>query len=216
MIKALKPIFAIKVIHTELRISNDTMEEKIIALLQEQNSTAISLLYDNYAPALFGVIIKVVRSHEVAEQVLQDTFVKVWKNSAGYDRSKGKLFTWLINIARNTAIDATRTSYYKHFSKTEDIDTLFAVKSDTEIHPEHIGLQQIVETLDDKYRILIEKIYFEGYTQKEIEEELGIPLGTVKTRLRYAINELRTKFLDHNSTELAALLIILDKYIMNL
>ncbi len=157
-----------------------------------------------------------MRSHELAEQVLQDTFVKVWKNSSGYDRSKGKLFTWLINIARNTAIDATRTSHYKHFSKTEDIDTLITVQSDNEIQPDHLGLRQIVESLDDKYRILIEKIYFEGYTQKEIEEELGIPLGTVKTRLRYAMNELRSKFLDQNSAELASLLIILNKFIINL
>ncbi len=172
------------------------MEEKIISLLEARNSTAISLLYDNYAAVLFGVILKIVRSNELAEQVLQDTFVKVWVNSAKFDKSKGRLFTWMVNIARNAAIDATRSTNYKHFKKTDDLDSVVSLQSNIAISPEHVGLRQMVEQLEDKYRILIEKIYFEGYTQREIENELDIPLGTVKTRLRHAIKELRSKFND--------------------
>ncbi|HMQ05798.1 MAG TPA: sigma-70 family RNA polymerase sigma factor [Saprospiraceae bacterium] len=172
------------------------MEEKIISLLEARNSIAISLLYDNYAAALFGVILKIVQSNELAEQVLQDTFIKVWKNSDKFDKSRGRLFTWMVNIARNTAIDATRSTHYKYFKKTNDLDTLVSLQSRNAISPEQVGLRQLVDHLEDKYRTLIEKIYFEGYTQREIEKELDIPIGTVKTRLRHAIKELRSKFND--------------------
>lgn len=188
------------------------MEEKIVSMLQHQNQQAISLLYDNYAPALFGIIVRVVRSHELAEQVLQDTFVKVWKYGSQYDASKGRLFTWLLNVARNTAIDATRTAHFKHYSKVENEESLRTRPSDFVLNPDHVGLRSLVESLDEKYRLLIEKIYFEGYTHSEIEEELGIPAGTVKTRLRFAINELRKKFADSNTGELSALLLFLENF----
>lgn len=192
------------------------MEEKIVSMLQHQNQQAISLLYDNYAPALFGIIVRVVRSHELAEQVLQDTFVKVWKYGSQYDSSKGRLFTWLLNVARNTAIDATRTAHFKHYSKVENEESLRTRPSDFVLNPDHVGLRTLVESLDEKYRLLIEKIYFEGYTHSEIEEELGIPAGTVKTRLRFAMNELRKKFADSNTGELSAMLLFLENFMNKL
>ncbi len=172
------------------------MEEKIISLLPTQSSEAAKLLYDHYAPALFGVILRVVHSRELAEQVLQDTLIKVWRFGNQFDRSKGRLFTWMLNIARNTAIDATRTGHYKFHSRTDDIQTLVHRESGDSLNPEHIGLRQLVGQLDEKYRVLIEKIYFEGFTHQEVEEAFGTPIGTVKTRLRYAIQELRGKFED--------------------
>lgn len=189
------------------------MEEKIIPLLHAQSNEAVGLLYDNYAPALFGVILRVVRSRELAEQVLQDTFVKAWRFGSQYDRAKGRLFTWLLNIARNTAIDATRTGHFKHYAKTDDIQSLAHRESGDSLNPEHIGLRQLVGQLDEKYRVLIEKIYFEGYTQQEVEEELGIPLGTVKTRLRYAIQALRSKFGEAETGPLSVLILFLENYL---
>ncbi len=189
------------------------MEEKIMSLLHEQRHEAVGLLYDNYSAALFGVILRVVRSRELAEQVLQDTFVKAWRFGQQYDRSKGRLFTWLLNIARNTAIDATRTGHYKFYAKTDDIQALAHREGSEALNPEHIGLRQLVGQLDEKYRVLIEKIYFEGYTQQEVEEELGIPIGTVKTRLRYAIQELRAKFGEANTGPLSVLILFLENYL---
>ena len=185
-------------------------EEKIIDLLHNEQQEVVAYLYDNYGAALYGVTLRIVRSKELAEQVLQDTFVKIWRNSKQYDHSKGRLFTWMLNIARNTAIDATRTSYFKHYTVTDDITALHTVESAQGIQPDHIGVRQMVDSLDEKYRVLIEKIYFEGYTQQEIEEEMGIPLGTIKTRLRAAINQLRTQF---SGAELLALVLFLEKII---
>lgn len=170
------------------------MQDNLIERLVQQDLAALSDLYDKYGPALFGIVLRIVQSRELAEQVVQDTFVKVWKKSADYDPQKGRLFTWLLNIARNTAIDATRTAHYIHYRKTEDAEQLVYISGTDQPNPEHIGIRKIVENLDEKYRELINLVYFKGYTQEEVAEELGVPLGTVKTRLRHAINSLRQIF----------------------
>lgn len=169
-------------------------DQQLIIRLQAQDRAAIGVLYDAYGAALFGVVLRIVQQRELAEQVLQDTFVKAWRNGARYDASKGRLFTWLLNIARNTAIDATRTTHFQKSRKTDSADTLVHSPGGESIHPDQIGVREVVNRLDEKYRVLIDLIYFKGYTQEEVAEETGIPLGTIKTRLRYAINELRGVF----------------------
>lgn len=151
-------------------------------------------MYDAYSGALFGVVLRIVQQRELAEQVLQDTFVKAWRYGASYDASKGRLFTWLLNIARNTAIDATRTAHFQKSRKTDSLDNLVHSPGGESINPDQIGVREVVSRLDEKYKLLIDLIYFKGYTQEEAAEETGIPLGTIKTRLRYAINELRGIF----------------------
>lgn len=174
------------------------MQEQLILRLQQNDHLALGELYDAYSGALFGVVLRIVQSRELAEQVLQDTFVKIWRNAGQYDPSKGRLFTWLINIARNTAIDATRTAYFQHFRKTDNLDSLVHTPGTEAPNPEHLGMREIVERLDEKYRLLIDLIYFQGYTQEEAAEATGVPLGTVKTRLRFAIGELRKIFGEHH------------------
>jgi DNA-directed RNA polymerase specialized sigma24 family protein len=98
--------------------------QQLITRLQQQDQAAVGALYDAYGGALFGVVLRIVHSRELAEQVLQDTFVKVWRNSATYDASKGRLFTWLLNIARNTAIDVTRSAHFQQSWKTDSLDNL--------------------------------------------------------------------------------------------
>jgi RNA polymerase sigma factor (sigma-70 family) len=169
-------------------------DQQLINRLKQQDRAAIGELYDAYGGALFGVVLRIVQSRELAEQVLQDTFVKAWRNGARYDASKGRLFTWLLNIARNTAIDATRTSYFQHYRKTDSLDHLVHKPGSEALNPDHLGVREVVSRLDEKYKSLIELVYFKGYTQEEVAEETGIPLGTIKTRLRYAINELRGIF----------------------
>jgi RNA polymerase sigma-70 factor, ECF subfamily len=183
-------------------------DDRIVQLLHSGQQEAVSVLYDQYGAALFGVALRIVRSKELAEQVLQDAFLKIWRNSTQYDTGKGRLFTWMLNITRNTAIDATRTSYFKNYNRTDDITQLYTVESTEGIQPDTIGVRQMVAGLDDKYRVLIEKIYFEGYTQQEVEDELGIPIGTVKTRLRAAINQLRAQF---SGMEAATFILCLEK-----
>lgn len=183
------------------------MQNELIFRLKQQDRGALSQLYDMYNAALYGVVLRIVQSPELAQQVLQDTFLKVWKNSASYDSTKGRLFTWLLNIARNTAIDATRTSHFRHSQKTDNLETLVHKPGNETLNPDHLGLREIVNALDEKYKSLIDLIYFKGYTQEEVAEETGIPIGTVKTRLRFAMNELRKTF---GETNIIAFLVLAD------
>ncbi len=177
-----------------MSVKTNITEEELVASLKNGDSGSLSILYDNYSAALLGVIFRMVDDKEAAEDILQEVFIKVWKKISSYDRTKGKLFTWLINIARNSAIDSMRVKDYNVKSKIRSIDN--SVRSinkqyNVSTQVDHIGLKNIVDKLKPEYKILIDKLYFEGYTQEEAAEELGIPLGTVKTRVRAAINHLR-------------------------
>jgi RNA polymerase sigma factor (sigma-70 family) len=181
-------------------------EEELVTSLKNGEQSALGFLYDNYSAALFGVIMRIVESQppspadrENAEDILQEVFVKIWRNISSYDKSKGKLYTWLINIARNTAIDSLRAKGHTFKNKIQRIDN--SVRSinqqyNTSIHADHIGLKTLVDKMKPEYKQLIDKLYFEGYTQEEAAEELNIPLGTVKTRARSAINQLREFFIE--------------------
>lgn len=165
-----------------------------MSLLQRKEKRGFDLLYDSYSPALYGVILKIVRSEELSEDVMQDAFVKIWRNVSAYDKSKGSLFTWILNVARNTAIDKIRSQEFKKTASSQPIDgNLSAVdrQSSTQMSVEHIGLAQVVNQLKPEHQIIIDFIYFKGFTQVEVAETLNIPLGTVKTRVKAAMNHLR-------------------------
>lgn len=170
-------------------------ESQIVEMLHQNDKRVIAIIYDQYAPALYGVVMRIVQSEEVAQDVMQDAFVKIWKNGTTYNSSRGTLFTWLLNITRNTAIDKLRSAGYRKRSKNQTIDDfVYNQVSSQGINPDEIGVKEVLNNLDEKYQEVIDLIYFRGFTQKEVSEELNIPLGTVKTRLRIALRELRELF----------------------
>lgn len=171
-------------------------EVYIVSLWEEKDKRAISLLYDRYAAALFGIALRIVHLESLAEDVVQETFVKAWRNHKSYDAAKGTIFTWLLNIARNTAIDKTRSTEFRQHGKIQTLDSSVYMREDftIEFNPDLIGLDKIVKKLEEKYRIIVELIFFQGFTQYEVTEHLDIPLGTVKSRLRIALRELRKYF----------------------
>jgi RNA polymerase sigma factor (sigma-70 family) len=155
----------------------------------------LEYLYDHYSAALLGVVSRIIKKEELAEETLQDVFLKIWDRIDSYDASKGKLFTWMLNIARNQAIDKTRSKEFTKSKKTDDIENLVGKvdrKDYTELHVEGIGLQEVLKQLPDEQRFVIDQHYLKGYTQAEMSEEFNLPLGTVKTRMRLAMKELRT------------------------
>ncbi len=170
-------------------------DEQITELLRRRETSAMTVLYDKYSGALFGAILRVVHSQEIAEEVLQDTFTKVWRNFESYNAEKGRLFTWLINIARNSAIDATRLKGYNRQNQPlENVVNTIDNQQSTTTNPETIGLRELTEKLSPEYKDLIDLIYFKGFTQSEAAEALNIPLGTVKTRVRAAMSRLKEFF----------------------
>ncbi len=170
-------------------------EDQLVALLRSQNSKGIEILYDNYSSALFGVIQRIVMEEEAAEDILQDSFIKIWNNFGSYDASKGRLFTWMVNICRNTAIDKVRSAQYINEIKNRSVpDTVSTNEEGFIYNPETVDVKRIVEKLGPEYKQVIDLLYFGGYSQSEAAEKLQIPLGTVKTRARTAIQRLKLYF----------------------
>lgn len=168
----------------------------LVTRLQNGDKDAFALLYDQYAGALFGVVTKIVRSEEAAQDVLQDSFVKIWKHAASYQPEKGSCFTWMLNIARNTAIDHLRKEKRNAASEIQTLETGVDIPAMAHHTPnvQAIGVKDLVHQLPAEQRLMVEYIYYGGYTQQEVADELGIPLGTVKTRVRTAVNALRKYF----------------------
>jgi RNA polymerase sigma-70 factor (ECF subfamily) len=169
-------------------------EEELIALLRTRDAAGFSYLYDNYSGALFGVLVRMVWEEEVAQDLLQETFVKIWRNYSSYDPQKGRLYTWMLNIARNVAIDYKRSKSFKSNEKNQDIETSVGAVNNaqnTVFNIDRIGLKEMVVKLKPESQQIIEMLYYGGYTQDEAAKELNMPLGTVKTRTRTALMELR-------------------------
>lgn len=172
-------------------------EPELILAIQNKEKVGAEALYNMYSSSLYGVIFRIVQHEEIAEDLLQDAFLKIWNSFSSYDSSKGRLFTWMVNIARNIAIDKTRSKDFRNSSKTEDIDNIVLSLEDnykSEMNPETLGLKDLVEKLKPDHRLILDLVYFKGYTHIEVAEKLEIPLGTVKTRLRNAIINLRKVF----------------------
>ncbi|MEZ4773071.1 MAG: sigma-70 family RNA polymerase sigma factor [Bacteroidia bacterium] len=169
-------------------------EAQIVALLLAGDTKAIDQIYHQYGTNLLGIIFRIVGDQEIAEDVLQDAFVKVWKNAASYDTSKGRLFTWLLNICRNTAIDRIRSAEFKFKQKIQNPSNPVSIESEQQTYsfnPDNIGVREWVNKLRPEHSEVIEMVYLTGYTHEEAAENLGLPLGTLKTRLRSALKILR-------------------------
>lgn len=168
-----------------------SIEKEIVGLLQKGDKKAITLLYDHYADALYGVILKVLSDEVLAQDALQETYIKVWKKAKSYDVKKAKLFTWLYRIAYNTAIDKVRSQSNRD-SKVIQIEASNVYKLTSEsLNQDVLDIKTHLKTLDEKYQTVINALFFEGMTQQEASEELDIPLGTIKSRLKIGLRELK-------------------------
>ena len=167
-------------------------ESELVPLLKKRQESAFNYLYDHYSGALYSIIMSIVPEYELANDLLQEVFIKIWRQIESYDSNKGRLFTWMLNIARNASIDAVRSKTYQQNKQNRELtEKVYQAGGDVQTNTDKIGLRAIVHKLKDEYRVLIELSYFEGYTQEEISKMLNIPLGTVKTRLRTALIQLK-------------------------
>ena len=166
-------------------------EGELVAQLRQQDEQSFGYLYDNYAGALFGIICQIVPDKETASDVLQEVFVNIWRKIGSYDATKGRLFTWMLNVARNAAIDKIRSKGYqdslRNLSLPQDVPGRQVAP-----HNDDYGLRKLVSRLKNEQKVLVELSYFQGYTHEEIAKTMNIPLGTVKTRIRSALIQLRT------------------------
>ena len=168
-------------------------EHELVILLKERDNQSFNYLYNNYSGSLFTIILQIVPDQELANDILQEVFINIFRKIDSYDQSKGRLFTWMLNIARNAAIDFLRSKAYQNSTKNNefpDANTNIAGHS-THLNIDNIGLKKLLEKLKSESRVLIDLAYFKGYTHEEIAQIQEIPLGTVKTRIRTALLQLR-------------------------
>ncbi len=168
-----------------------SLENHIIEHLKNGNKEAMNLLYENYADALFGVIKKVISDDDLAQDVLQETLIKVWKKGKTYNPEKAKLFTWLYRIAYNSAIDKIRSVNNKSKKEIQIQDSNVYKLTSAGLNEDVLDIKKHLNTLEDKYKAVINALFFEGMTQQEASEKLNIPLGTIKSRLKIALRELK-------------------------
>jgi len=172
-------------------------EKELIKDLKLMDMRAFSFLYAQYSSALLAIIIKIVKSRETAEDVLQETFTKVASKIVQYDETKGRLFTWMARIARNKAFDHIKgrgsTNSAKNI-KIEEIMDLVEMNNCCYYNPDTIGIGQLTTTLNPFQKEVLDLVYFQGYSHVETAKILNIPIGTVKTRIRISILTLRKYF----------------------
>ena len=170
-------------------------EQDLVLALKRRDNQAFSTLYDNYAGALYSIIKQIITDNaELASEVLQEVFINIYRKIDTYDQTKGRLFTWMLNIARNASIDTLRSKSYQNSQKNQELpDTVYKGTANQPIllNVDNIGLKKVLEKLRPEHRVLVELAYFKGFTHEEIAEMMSIPLGTVKTRIRNALLQLR-------------------------
>ncbi|WP_228853371.1 RNA polymerase sigma factor [Aegicerativicinus sediminis] len=175
--------------------------DELVLRFKKKDASAFERLYEMYSQSIQGVIANVVRDEARAKEICQDVFMKVWEKSDMYDNSKGRFFTWILNIARNAAIDETRSKHFKEQKRNLTTESFVGrlEAQDSTYSEEHFNiLNRMVKGLKKKCLQIIEMLYYKGFTQKEVSEELDIPLGTVKTRNRACIGKLRENLNDND------------------
>lgn len=174
--------------------TNLMTQEELLVQIYKKDSNAFTLLYDMYSKSLYGIIFNLIKDKEESEDVLQEVFVKIWKNLDSYNDGKGRFFTWILNIARNASIDRLRSKSHNNSKKNLSADNFVHIldhNTSVTNKIDAIGIKEFINKLKPRCIKLIDLLFFKGYTQQEASEELEIPLGTVKTQNRNCINELR-------------------------
>jgi RNA polymerase sigma factor (sigma-70 family) len=175
---------------------DDASLMQMIALNQVD---ALSVLYDRYGRLLYSIAFNTIGDQAAAEEVVQDVFTQVWKKANTYDAGIAKVSTWLISITRNRAIDELRRGKNRPEKTSVSWDDLSpgdhpqspGAEEEMDLSWQQSSIRAALETISRDQREALSLAYFKGYSQSEIAVLLGLPLGTVKTRIRLAMQKLR-------------------------
>jgi RNA polymerase sigma-70 factor (ECF subfamily) len=160
--------------------------------IAQGDAEALRKAYDEYAGRVFSLALRIVRSKEEAEDVVQDTFVEVWRRAGDYDEGRGELASWIMAMARSRCIDRVRRARVRsRYAQTPQQHEAAATPDQlAAAHEDGSKLRKVLTGLPDEQRLAVELAYFDGLTQQQIAEQTGTPLGTVKTRLRLGLEKL--------------------------
>jgi len=171
-------------------------DAELVLRLQRRDPQALGELYDRYGRIVFSVILRVVRDGAIAEDLVQETFLRVWNRVQGFDAEKGAIAPWLLAVARNRAIDylrsvAGRERNALEFEETDHPALFVDMEHEILTSDKARVIKGALEKLNANQRQVIELAYFEGLSQTQMAERMGQPLGTVKTWVRTALKNLR-------------------------
>lgn len=178
--------------------------DQIVELLRRRDQHGLRAVFTQYGGALNGVITRIVKDEQIAEEVLQDALLKIWHKIELYDAQQSELFTWMMRIARNTAIDRVRLKGFQVAQTSKTFDPLVHDSGSSFVSTNSLDVDALYTGMDTKYTDVLTKVYLEGYSTSAAAEELNLPLGTVKTRLRTALSLLRTKLKSEKNTFLGS------------
>jgi RNA polymerase sigma-70 factor, ECF subfamily len=173
----------------------EARDEELLERIVAGDQDAVAALYDRHSRMLFGLICRVLRDRSEAEDVLQEVFFSVWSKAASYDSAIGVPAAWLVRLTRNRAIDRLRANCVRERTlAATGTPAAGASPEQSALHGEQrTGILRALGCLPDEQRVLIEQAYYAGLTQSELAARFGLPLGTVKTRIRSAIIALRER-----------------------
>lgn len=171
-------------------------DELLLGRIQARDVGALDELYQRYSQRAFALAYRVVANREVAEEVIQDAFMSVWRQAATYNPAAGRVRPWLLSIVHHRAIDRLRRTRDRQVAASLDEAWMTAAPDDV-FRDVYRGIQQAqvrdaLRQLPDEQRLAIELAYFNGNTFSEIAEMTGVPIGTVKSRVRLALGKLKT------------------------
>lgn len=179
-------------------------DKTLIEQLKRKDERALSLLYDKYSGAIYGVILKIMRDEGKAQNILQDTFMAVWDKAHSYDPDKGRFYTWVYRIAKNKSLNVLRK--YDPVIQTDNFSVYNFKEDPVGIDPKYLELNGSVTQLEVHHKEAIELVYFKGLTHREAHEVMNVPLGTFKSYIRQALKQLRAIY----GKTLGVLLLILN------
>ncbi|MCC6944590.1 MAG: sigma-70 family RNA polymerase sigma factor [Thermomicrobiales bacterium] len=193
--------------HPETQLASDA---ELIGQAALGDPAALEVLYDRYSRVVFSFALRIVGDPQIAEEILQEVFFRVWQQGSSFQSSRGSLVTWLLSITHNLSIDEIRKRNRRpQRSDSAEPEQLLASVSDESVNIEDevwIGslrqsINDALAQLPDAQRVPIELAYFRGLTQREIADQLGEPLGTIKTRMRLGMLKLR-EFLGQEASDI--------------
>lgn len=172
------------------------LDVQLLKAVAVKDESALGQLYDRYRVILFGILVRILNDRAEAEDVLQETFLQVWRRAADFDESRGRPFTWLVTVARSRGIDRLRALASRErvaqAGAQENPEEVFSDAAiDAERSEQRGVVNQALDQLPEEQKRPLMLAYFDGLTQSEIASQLGAPLGTVKTRMRNGMMKLR-------------------------
>lgn len=171
-------------------------DSALLYRIQKNDQTALTLLYDRYRATLFGLLFRILQNRSEAEDILQEVFFQVWQQANNFDEARGKPYSWLVSITHSRAIDRlrylkTRTQTTEKLKTYNPICTSSKIEQNLIFYKRRKLVRKALNQLPENQRDLLLMAYFEGYSQSEIAILIGVPFGTVKTRMRSGIKSLR-------------------------